>query len=190
MGYCKKFIPTKEAMKPFAELAKRYNPVFGGIEADKRALVHYVMKPDTNLPQGASNNVRNMEFQIRMQMDMLRDKIVEEVRVAAYKRWAPEEKELTFCGWEWAQEQNDDEDYSRNTYITKLLILTNLVRTGDYYDENDRFYAKYGEVENVVDDYEETVRRFATLEIFKELAEFEVPEKHDLQDGALKQEGE
>ena len=185
MGYCKKFIPTKEAMQPFAELAKCYNPSISDINADKRALIHYVMKPDS-----AHQDVRDMEYQLKLCMDILRIKTIEKVRVETYKRWASEEKELTFCGWEWAQEHNDDEDFSRNTYITKLLILTNLVRTGDYYDENDRFYAKYGEVENVVDDYEETVRRFATLAIFKELAEFEVPEKNDPQDGALKMEGE
>ena len=185
MGYCKKFIPTKEAMQPFAELAKCYNPSISDINADKRALIHYVMKPD-----GAHQDVRDMEYQLKLCMDILRMKTIEKVRVETYKRWASEEKELTFCGWEWATEPDIDENYSRNIYINKLLILTNLVKTGDYYDENARFYTKYNEVESIVDEYEETVRHFATRTIFNELAEFEVPEKNELPDGALKQSGE
>lgn len=158
MGYTAVYKPSQEWMdehiKPW-NYGKRNNNNDNFVEDLKLQLSICCMKK----PQDDAFGDYNVIKEIRGKLQMIENYTVDEVRNNLYARWErDEDKELYFCGWEWAKDEPDlsKEDHYKFT-LERLVLLKTLVDTPDYFDESEKFYEKYNEVTGYVNDFAESI---------------------------------
>lgn len=64
-------------------------------------------------------------------------------------------KELYFRGWQYSHESDFNEDDLFKGTLEKLLVLKLAVPNADYYDEQEKFYEKWNEINRELDSFEE-----------------------------------
>lgn len=158
MGYTAVYKPSQEWMdeniKPW-NYGKKSNNNDNYVEDLKLQLSIYCMKKAKNDVFSDYDIIK----EIRGKLQMIESYSVDEVRRNLYARWEnDEDKELYFCGWEWSKEEPDlsKEDHYKFT-LERLVLLKTLVDTPDYFDKSDKFYEKYNEVTENVNDFAESI---------------------------------
>ena len=89
------------------------------------------------------------------------------------------EKEIYYCGWDKAERECQWKEESTTQHaIEDLMMMTFLIDTKDYYnqDENDDFYEKYNRIQEIIDDYYQSIYDWYVFEIMENLVDYRVGE--------------
>jgi len=163
MGYEISFKPTEEAMAKLKPWGDSYQ---SSTKKQRIELIAYCMRKSD---EPTIKIYDNINFYLRF----LKESVRTDERAFAYKRWKEnEEKEIWYCGWEFSRPSSVDIDEVIEFTTQELTILTAVVETPDYFENNDKFYEKYREVIKRIDDFIDTMEEVTIHEIIEELDEF------------------
>ena len=168
MGYEIRFVPTEEKMNS-------YKP-WNGYEAEKRGktiknyerdLISYCLKDNSD--KSTVKIAETIEFNLRMLYGL----IEQDEKYNAYKRWKEDEEHmLWYCGWEYSHNASYDLDSITESTTDRLVILADVVKTPDYFDDGERFSEKWTEVSENVTGYTDMCRELVIHDIIDDLKEF------------------
>ena len=157
MSYYKVFKPTKEAME-------KYNVSCSEKLADVNKLkaVVYCMTA------GEKDNVCNVYCELESALkgiDLC-------TKLDVYKRIYDQfnnEGNVWFCGWEYARESPYDKEEIIKRTIEELAYLKMVVKTPDYFDENEKFIKKKNDIEDILAGFVCTMTECCNFEIIEDL---------------------
>lgn len=177
MGYQVTFVPTEEAMskyKPWKE--EKHNPEDSLVNIIKFEIISYCMNTAEEMP---SKVVKQIAYLLRY----LKGAVETEEKNDAYFRWKEDkDHQLWYCGWKFYHESHIDAESIMKDYIEKLFILTQLVKTPDYFSEHENFFTKYNDLLRDIDEFVELIQDIVIHDIINELDEFKVKDEKDEQD--------
>lgn len=168
MGYQITFIPTVEAMQKYKPVSN-FQQDGSTIEEFKYELIHYVMK------NGEKGGVPQQYKQIDLLLRCIVNSVDDHEKHLAYKRWSEDkDHQLWYCGWEFSKPSQLDREDTISLYIERLIVLSDLVTTPDYFEENGKFFKKLEEVRGTVSDFIESTEEISIHTIIDDLDEFKV----------------
>lgn len=173
MGYSVTFKPTEEAIskiKPWNADRKDDNMFFKNdlLYESKMDILLYCLADHSS--EGSYNLVRDLGFKLKYIMNLTYD----ETKEWCYRTWK-NDGEITFYGWRYSKEEcGIDEEWLYKNTIEKLLILSKIVKTPDYFDENERFFEKVQEICDEIDGYAECLNEINDFKIIELFREFKV----------------
>ena len=145
MGYQVTFAPTEEKMeqyKPYNEKRSESN-----VDNYKYELISFCMN---NTDQSTYQVIKH----IRFMLECMYRAVEQDEKERAYFRWKEdEEHHLWYCGWEFAHDTSINKEELINDTVESLFILTNLVKTPDYFEAHDKFFTKYRDIVEDIDGF-------------------------------------
>ena len=173
MGYQITFIPTEEAMQKYKP-ASKFQQDDANIEGFNFDLVHYVMK------HGEKDSVLQQSKQIDLLLRCIANSVDDYERHLAYKRWLEnKDHQLWYCGWEFSKPSQFDKEDTISSYKKRLITLSDLVTTPDYFEEGEKFFKKLEEVREIVCDFIESMEDISIHKIIDDLNEFKINDTED-----------
>ena len=144
----------------------------------KLALKVYVLKEaekETNI----LSDVKNGVFNIKLFLAGLHAEIKQQEEQFAYDRWK-EDNMLWYCGWEFSKDYSSHNEQDVYKYvIEKLTLLKFCTETGDYFADNNNFFEKSKEIDEVLEYFEDVMRELKIFEIMNELKEYRIPDNEE-----------
>lgn len=160
MSYYKTFKPTKEAME-------KYNVSnamkFGHL--NKLQTIVYCMTSDEK------DAVYNVYFEFERLLKGLDASIKNDVYENVYKQFEQEGK-VWFCGWQYSHDFDYDKEDGQKYAIEQLTALKMIVKTPDYFDENEKFTKKKNDIEDILIAFEEMATEYWQFEVIKDLEKY------------------
>ena len=160
MSYYKTFKPTKEAME-------KYNVSntmrFGNF--NKLQMIVYCMTSDEK------DSVYNAYFEFERLLKGLDTSIKNDVYENVYKQFEQEGK-VWFCGWQYSRECDYDKEEVIRRTMEQLTELKMIVKTPDYFDENEKFIQKKNDIEEILIGFEEVLTECWQFEVIKDLEQY------------------
>ncbi len=171
MGYEKLLKVTKEAIEELRRYACRRDENLS--EQSKLDLCLYCMldhsdKSTHTIISDIERNLRYIEYSIRS--EVFRDTV---------KR-CEKEGELVYCGWDYSSDEPDYEISEHRQRVLKTLsTLALVVKTPDYFKEQELFYDKMEDITSEIDAFCDTCVTCTDFEIIGKLAEMGIVDKKD-----------
>ena len=164
MGYQITFVPSEEAMEPY-----KFKNLDTALRLEKARydLIDYIMK------DGCGDRASQQYDFLRFRLGFLFDMVEEDEKKFTDLRWSEDpDHELRFSGWEFSkndfQKKEDVVDYG----IEHLIILSDLVKTPDYFENHEHFCDKLDEVKILIHDFIESARTSVSHMIVNDLDNF------------------
>lgn len=169
MSFYRVFKPTKEAME---KIPKQFVCDYKDI---KESLMANCMIPTDMLKAR-----KEIDFNLNYIYSCIQSEVIED----AHKQFE-KDGEISYCGWEYNKDYPSisEEDLKELTK-RQLSILKSIVRTPDYFEEEDKFYKKLNDITNIIEDFIDSCYSVARFEIIEKLKDFDVtyvPTKEDLE---------
>lgn len=161
MSYSVTFIPPEEKIKKY----DIQTSVWGMIRHETE-LITYCLKTPT---VSTSSIICDLDATLSSWFA----NISKQVKKEAYDDWK-QDGEFTYYGWEYAREADDTKEELLDRTIEDLTILTAVVQTPDYFDEQEKFYEKWNAIKEKLSFFKEeaiTICRHELMEEFKEYKE-------------------
>lgn len=176
MSYYATFKPTKEAIDKLKEsdpfIGYRSSDSKGNVEESKFALLQLCMKNPENL------STKSALFTIKLYLKMIQQAAIHDCINGAIEQFESEE-EIYYCGWDKAKRECQWEEESTTQHaVEDLMMMTFLVDTKDYYnqDEHEDFYEKYNRIQEIIDDYYQSIYDWYIFEVMKKLVDYRTGE--------------
>jgi len=89
-----------------------------------------------------------------------------------------EDKTIWYCGWKYSHSEceSDEESTTRHT-IENLVNLACIVKTPDWFDDNEKFYDKLKEIDEIIEYYVDDISYCCDYEVMDKLKEFDVTDE-------------
>lgn len=162
--------PTEEVMKKY-KIERPVNSTDYALQ-----IRSYLLKPH----EDTAEVIKDLRFKLQMWLYTLRTLC----NKAVYDQYA-EDNEVEFVvsgGYinDWL-----DENELLETMLKKLVLLADVVRTPDYFEEGEQFYEKLNEVDGELDYIKDEAVAFYDAQIRDELKEFIVTETVNDNDSSI-----
>ena len=125
-------------------------------------------------------SVLKLRDAIKRHLLLISNYVEQEAKYNAYERWSEDEDHhLWYCGWEYSRPCDLNKESIINDTLSKLSILTNLVKTPDYFSARKEFYTKYDEIQEILGDFEDVMLTISIHNIIEDLEEFKLKDDED-----------
>lgn len=162
------FKPTDEKMESYR--SKQTDSFLNTIDTLKNELLCYCLKND-------EKGARNKQFFIYSSLQYITYKVMEDERNTAYNRYKEDENnELYFL----TIPRIMDREGLLQCTTKRLLLLTEVVVTPDYFDEYDKFTKKEEEITKIIDNFIDEMIDYSIGEIINDLDEFKVENNDEM----------
>jgi len=173
MGYEKSFTPTEEAVD---KLKQNVSKLYDSYDSFKIELKTYCMLDHS------TEKISDVLFKIKYYLTGLKY----DVRSECYRISVEQHKEygyVWFCGWEHSHlAPESDYDEVLDYVLEKLVFLTCVVKTPDWFDDSEKFYEKLNEIDSIIDYFCDEVTTIIDYEIMDMLKDYEDKEEEDTED--------
>ena len=164
MGYQVVFVPPEEKMKAYETFVK--NDLSELLQSQIIELVHYCMKDRTEY-------IHSMSRQIKNSLKSIKTIVFNSEKKSAYERWKEDEDhELWYSGWEYSKPPTFELNNIIDDTTETLLMYADVIKTADWYSEEEKFYQKWNAVKSEIDGFIEIITELAVHEIIDDLKEF------------------
>jgi len=181
MGHQITFIPPKEVVD------EKLKPLAGrnsNIESEIKTMVLSMAIKLMNKTEGPlETEIRTIKFNFKWLYELVKQEMFQ-YAVARYES----DKEIWYCGWNYSHDEcewNLDDLIENDT--SRLMIIRELVRTPDWFEESEKFYEKWNEIEETINGFVELCEDIAIYEIMEILRPWQ--EKYD-EEGKLNESNE
>lgn len=170
MSYYAIFKPTEEAMK-------KYEPkVSNSLKRDDFSKLSMLIK----ILNDPEDSVDKFAFNLKLFLSFFKSKIEEQSKTIAYNNYK-EDGTVWYCGRQYSK--SDPKCTIESVYdyvIEKLTLLHYCVKSGDYFDENSKFWDKLNEIKEVLEYFEDACFEICNFEIMNDLKEFRVGDEDEI----------
>lgn len=181
MGYEKYLKPTKEAIEELRKYATRTDENMS--DESRLELCVYCMLDHDN--KSMRNVISEIERHLRYIEYAIRGEVYRDIANRCEK-----EGELFFCGWEYSRYEPDLEISEHRQMVLKTLsTLAVVVKTPDYFKDQDAFYDKMNDITSEIDAFCDTCVTGTDFEIIGKLAEMGIVDNDDYEDLADEDSG-
>lgn len=171
MGYEKFLKPTKEAIEELRRYACRRDENLS--EQSKLDLCLYCMLDHSD--KGTHTVISDIERLLRYIEYSIRGEVFRDTVKRCEK-----DDELVYCGWEYSRDEPDlDIDEHRQMTLKSLSTFAIVVKTPDYFKEQELFYDKMEDITSEIDAFCDTCVTCTDFEIIGKLAEMGIVDKYD-----------
>lgn len=172
MGHYLNLKPTKEAIE---ELKKSTWMNEDSIQSMLNESRHQILV--LCLLNNTLEDIHKVERSLKFYLEAIKNVLNGDAVLSAVNRYNEEKGELYYCGLEytnWEENIYSKEELSNTIQrvIEKLLILAIVVKTPDYFGDSERFYEKWNEINEEVDDFIEVISKQMNYQIISQLKEF------------------
>ena len=165
MGYQIVFVPPEEKMKDYETFIKSNFSEL--LQNQVIELIHYCMKEHTDYVYIIINQIKTILKSIKII-------VFNSEKKSAYERWKEDENhELWYSGWEFSKPSVFELDKLINDTSETLLMYTDIIKTADWYSEEENFYKKWNAIKSEINGFIEIITELAIHEIIDDLKEFE-----------------
>ncbi len=174
MSYYRTFSPSEEAIDEIRKHVRRANSY--DINHTEIELCTYCMA-DHDIAD-VNQVIDHIHFLLRsIAYDM--NSVSYQYAVDRYEE--DDDKTVWFCGWKYAKDEPDTTTNEAIEYaLSKLVNLSCVVKTPDWFDDNEKYYDKQREIEDVIEYVKDIAVENGDFEIIGMLKEFELKEDQDL----------
>ena len=185
MSYYRTFLPTKEAVDDLRKcIYKSSKYDLSSLKVELRTYCMY----DHDI-----SDIRPVMEHIKFLLNSMKFDIMSICHEYAVERYEEDEdKTIWYCGWKYShQECESDEESTMNYAVENLVNLSCVVKTPDWFDENEKFCDKLREVDDIIEYFIDDISYCGDYEVMDKLKEFDITEKEDDEDADNKDlEGE
>lgn len=175
MSYDRIFMPTEEAVDELRKNIHRNRSYdLDSMKIELRAYcmsehniddIHPVIEHIRFILSGMKSGIRSIRYKYA---------------VETYK--TDEDKMIWYCGWKYSHSECESDEESTTRYaIENLVNLACIVKTPDWFDDNEKFYDKLKEIDEIIEYYVDDISYCCDYEVIDKLKEFDVTNK-DLDD--------
>ena len=170
MGYEKSFVPTEEAMEELEKNVSRASDAFNSFKIELKT---YCMLDHTK------ETLSDVISKIRYYLFGLKYDVRSECYKIAVEQYK-EHGEVWFCGWEYSHSEPDsDYDEVFDYVLEKLVTLSCVVKTSDWFDESEKFYEKLHEINSAIEYFCDEMTTIINYEIMEKLKDYEEKDEAD-----------
>ena len=117
---------------------------------------------------------------LKMLLALLKTEVYDLEKESAYERWnSDENKELWYCGWEFARPSSFDADELMKHYLEDFVIFTDVIKTPDYFENSEKFFDKVNELNEKLSGFIECYSDLCIHDIIDELDEYKLKYDED-----------
>lgn len=167
MSYYRTFSPSEEKMEELRKIARK--SLHNDLEDMKIELQMYCLLEHN--PNDISNVIKHIRFTLNCMKWLIR----EECYGYAVNRYDTEEdKSVWYCGWKYSHGECEVEvDKVTNMVVENLVRLAVVVKSPDWFDDNEKFYEKIRSISDDLDYFHDEMSEYYDYEVMNELKEFE-----------------
>lgn len=167
MSYYRIFTPTD---KIIAEMREKVSTLGPSLETMKNELCIYCMQKHDTEPVKIISVIFFKLNCIKLECESLAFKY-------ALEQFKENGKEIYFCGNEYSHDScHYNIDETMNDTSKCLAVLKCIVDTPDWFDEYEKFYKKQSEIEQIIDDFVDTLSIYADYKVIDMLKDCENPD--------------
>lgn len=172
MSYYLNLHPTKEAIDKLKNSTWINKEAALSMQNESKRSILLTCLSDNDI-----NNHHKIGSFLTMSLKSITNTLKAEAIHNAIGRYNEEKGELWYCGWQYSQwEENFNTEEGIEKYIQDtvehLLILAIIVKTPDYFENSERFYDKWNEINEKIDGFIEVIYEQMNYWIINELKEF------------------
>lgn len=167
MSYQVTFAPTEEKMKEYNTYHVSDEEMQTIIDSEKRLLIITCMKE--------SIDDFSTIIVLKNHIDQIYSLIENHTKSMTYQRWKNDTNhKVYFTGWHLANDSYISKDECIKMLLDKLFLLACIVKTPDYFDDREKFYAKLSSIGESIDEFIDDTYTTVTKNIVNDLNEFQV----------------
>lgn len=174
MSYSRRFKPPKEVIEKYkSKEEKGYLTSELQSNAGMYDILSWCIKE-------VDDNPTPFLFASRLHIELksFAAKIKEGVKNSIYENWLFEGV-VSFHGWEYSKENFDNEEEIINYYLEELFTVSFLVKTPNFFTDEDSFYAKKHKILELIENFKETITTLTNHQIIQELLPYEIKDNDE-----------
>ena len=144
----------------------------------KKELLVLCMKKHEDAPYF---NINKRISEIRFKLQSIKHYVDAKTRHDIYEQYCNDENnEFYFCGWEYSRPyEYDDIESITEQVIEKLILLSEIVETPNYFTEIEYFYDKVNAINGEIEYFCESVSLATDFDIMEEFKEYKLKDDED-----------
>lgn len=176
MSYYAIFKAPKEKVEKLKYDSRNTNCLDEGIHTTKMDLLLICMQDNTE------SDSYQLYKKIKFGLDSLKFLVEKQTENSVYNRYIDDnDGEFWFCGWQYAGEYTGMElNDAEECVIEKLLLLSKIVKTPDYFEDEDKFLSKINAIISEIDFFIETISTITDFKIMDDFKEYRIGENLDI----------
>lgn len=144
----------------------------------KKELLVICMKKHEDVP---GFNITKRISEIRFKLQSIEHYVDAQTRHSIYEQYCMDDKgEFYFCGWEYSRPYDAPDMQNVTEYvIEKLVLLSEIVETPNYFTEQEYFYDKVNAINGEIEYFCESVSLATDFNIMEEFKEYKLKDDED-----------